>query len=51
LYKSTNGVIQYGFVDPDYTLRLDPEEILKRNYQHIAPSPWNMLRYLPGDRP
>jgi peroxiredoxin len=26
---ATEGIIRYAFVDPDYTLRLEPEEILK----------------------
>lgn len=30
-----DGVIQYAFVDPDYTLRLEPEEILN-NLKKIA---------------
>jgi peroxiredoxin len=26
---AADGIIRYAFVDPDYTLRLEPEEILK----------------------
>jgi hypothetical protein len=27
---ASDGIIRYAFVDPDYTLRLEPEEILKK---------------------